>query len=100
MAADVGEWRHGPRHKVVMFSPSRNLDLGAAGRELDDGRFVAQPLQAIGVCGVLPGETVDRYQFIADHERCLGPNEDVANPAAGTSLPFPAQTVDVAAGHS
>src|SRR5664279_357404 len=47
----------------------------------------------------LPRETVDRYQFIAEHERCLAPDEDVADPAAGTALPFRAEAVDVAAGH-
>ena len=57
-----------------MLSPSRDLDLGATGSELDDDRFVTQPLQAAGVRGILPAQTIDRYQFIADHERCLGPD--------------------------
>ncbi len=82
-----------------MLSPPRNLDLGTAGRELDDDRYAAQPLQSVGVPGMLPAETVDRYQFIADQKWCLGPDEDVANPATGTALPFRAQAVDVTAGH-
>ncbi len=93
-----GGCRHRPGHQDVMLSPPRDLDLCAAGRELDDDRFIAQPLQAVGVRGMLPAKTVDWYQFIADHERCLGPDEDIANPAAGTAHPFPAQAVDVAAG--
>ncbi len=33
-----------------MLSPSRNLDLGAAGRELDDDRFVTEPLHVAHAC--------------------------------------------------
>ena len=80
--------RHLPGHQSVMLSPPRNLDLGAAGRELDDDRFAAEPLQTIGVPGMLPAETVDRYQFIADQSGALVQTRTSANPAAGTALPF------------
>ncbi len=46
--------RHGPGHQGAMLSPRGNLDFGAAGRELDDDRFVAWPLQAVGMRGMLP----------------------------------------------
>lgn len=48
----------------------------------------------------VPSCTVDRYQRVVELERCLGPNEDIAHPTAETALPFRAETVDIAPGHT
>src|SRR4051812_9619874 len=47
---------------------------------------------------MLSGEPVNRQQFVANQEWCLAPDEDVADPAAGTACPAGTETVDVTAG--
>jgi hypothetical protein len=102
-ACIIPVWRlpaaRAPPRKVAAVCGSGDLDPGAAGRERDHDRLVARPLHAAAVLGMFPQETVGRHQFIAEHQRRLAPDQDVADPAARTALPLRAQALDVAARH-
>ena len=36
-------------------------------------------------------ETVDGYEFVAEHQRPFAPDHDIADPAAGTPPPLPTE---------
>ena len=91
--------RHRPGDQGAVPGPGGDLDRGAAGRELDDDRVVAEPLHAVGVRRMLPASRLTSITSSRNIERRLGPHQNVADPAARTPLPLQAQALDRSVRH-
>ena len=97
-AGGAEELAVGAGEQLGVVAVSRNLDGCAARRDADHGGVVAEPLDLAGKGWAVLLQVVGANNFVAEEERALRPDEDVADPVPVAAAPFRAKAVDLSAG--
>lgn len=87
----------GPMYEPALITASRNLDSCTFRLKPHHHGVLAEPLHLMRTCPAALIQAVHGHELVPHQERCLRPDEHVADPAPIPATPLRAKTVDLAA---